>query len=238
MQHSEPNFTAGKIPVQLFHFSVPLFFANVLQAAYHLVDMMVIGHFVGSSGLAAVGNASMLCFIINSIGIGITLGGTVDTNQLSADAGPEQSGAAQSEAPQPVPAPDFTVYDGAGNEVHLSDYLGKPVVLNFWASWCGPCRMEMPHFQEKQLELEGEVQFLMVNVTTGRETLESAQEFIAGQGYTFPVFYDTEADAAMAYGAYSLPATYFIDAEGYAIAHARGAIDAATLQTGIDMIAE
>ena len=86
-----------------------------------------------------------------------TLGGAVDTNQLSADAGPEQSGAAQSEAPQPVPAPDFTVYDGAGNEVRLSDYLGKPVVLNFWASWCGPCRMEMPHFQEKQLELEGEV---------------------------------------------------------------------------------
>lgn len=167
-----------------------------------------------------------------------TLGGAVDTNQLSADAGPEQSGAAQSEAPQPVPAPDFTVYDGAGNEVRLSDYLGKPVVLNFWASWCGPCRMEMPHFQEKQLELEGEVQFLMVNVTSGRETLESAQEFIAGQGYTFPVFYDTEADAAMAYGAYSLPATYFIDAEGYAIAHARGAIDAATLQTGIDMISE
>ena len=129
-------------------------------------------------------------------------------------------------------------HDAAGNEVRLSDYLGKPVVLNFWASWCGPCRMEMPHFQEKQLELEGEIQFLMVNVTTGRETLESAQEFIAGQGYTFPVFYDTEADAAMAYGAYSLPATYFIDAEGYAIAHARGAIDAATLQTGIDMIAE
>lgn len=77
MQHSEQNFTTGKIPVQLFRFSVPLFFANVLQAAYHLVDMMVIGHFVGSSGLAAVGNASMLCFIINSIGIGITLGGTV-----------------------------------------------------------------------------------------------------------------------------------------------------------------
>ena len=52
------------------------------------------------------------------------------------------------------------------------------------------------------------------------------------------MFYDTEADAAMAYGAYSLPATYFIDADGYAIAHARGAIDAATLQTGIDMIAK
>ena len=51
-------------------------------------------------------------------------------------------------------APDFTVYDIDGNEVHLTDYIGKPIVLNFWASWCGPCQMEMPDFQEKYLELK------------------------------------------------------------------------------------
>ena len=78
---------------------------------------------------------------------------------------------------------------------------------------------------------------MMVNLTDGhQETLESASGFIAGTGYTFPVYYDTSSEAAMAYGVYSIPTTYFIDAEGNAIARATGAIDAATLQRGIDMI--
>lgn len=164
------------------------------------------------------------------------LEGSVNTYQLSAQETRALDGTAASETPGPVPAPDFTAYDEAGNEVRLSDYLGKPVVVNFWASWCGPCRMEMPEFQEKHLELGGEVQFLMINMTGGRETVETARDFIAGQGYTFPVLYDTEGDAAVTYGAYALPTTYFIDAEGYAIAQARGAINSETLQAGIDMI--
>ena len=164
------------------------------------------------------------------------LEGSVNTYQLSAQETRAPDGTAASETPGPVPAPDFTVYDEAGNEVRLSDYLGKPVVVNFWASWCEPCRMEMPEFQEKHLELGGEVQFLMINMTGGRETVETARDFIAGQGYTFPVLYDTEGDAAVTYGAYALPTTYFIDAEGYAIAQARGAINSETLQAGIDMI--
>lgn len=134
-------------------------------------------------------------------------------------------------------APDFTVYDEEGNAVKLYDYFGKPIVLNFWASWCGPCKMEMPDFEEKYLELGNEVQFLMVNMTDGsRETVETASGFIAGQGYTFPVFYDADYSAAMAYGIYSLPTTYFIDADGHAIARATGAISAENLQKGIDMI--
>lgn len=164
------------------------------------------------------------------------LEGSVNTYQLSAQETRALDGTAASETPGPVPAPDFTVYDEAGNEVRLSDYLGKPVVVNFWASWCGPCRMEMPEFQEKHLEMGGEVQFLMINMTGGRETVETARDFIAGQGYTFPVLYDTEGDAAVTYGAYALPTTYFIDAEGYAIAQARGAINSEALQAGIDMI--
>jgi len=143
---------------------------------------------------------------------------------------------AQATPPEKPLAPDFTVYDAEGNEVRLSDYFGKPIVLNFWASWCGPCQMEMPDFHEKYLELGEDINFLMINMTTGRETLESALAFIEEHEYTFPVFYDTESDAAMTYGAYSLPTTYFIDAEGYGIAQAVGAIDGATLQRGIDMI--
>jgi len=159
---------------------------------------------------------------------------------------PQQETAASSEAtsttpkqtePAKVPAPDFTVYDLEGNEVHLSDYIGKPIVLNFWASWCGPCQMEMPDFQEACLELGDSITFLMVNMTDGfRETVTVASEFIAEKGYTFPVFYDKASDAAAAYGVYSLPTTYFIDADGYAIAHATGAINRSTLQRGIDLI--
>ena len=174
------------------------------------------------------------------------LSGTVETDRLAvqesqpvseAPSAPPQESDPPREEPSAVPqAPDFTVYDGEGNAVRLSDFFGKPIVLNFWASWCGPCQMEMPDFHAKYLELDGAVTFLMINITTGRETLESAKAFVEKNGYTFPVFYDTEADAAMTYGAYSLPTTFFIDANGRAIAKATGAIDSATLQQGIDMI--
>ena len=139
--------------------------------------------------------------------------------------------------PEPALAPDFTVYDRDGNEVKLSDYTGKPIVLNFWASWCGPCQMEMPDFHEKYLELGQDVHFLMVNMTDGsRETVDSASAFVDKNAYTFPVFYDTAVDAAMTYGVYSLPTTYFINSKGHAIAQATGSINAETLQRGIDMI--
>src|SRR5699024_5754406 len=119
----------------------------------------------------------------------------------------------------------------------LSDFIGKPVILNFWASWCVPCKKEMPDFDELYAEYGEDIHFVMVNMTDGsRETLEGASEFIEEQGYSFPVYYDTEYDAAITYGVTALPTTYFIDAEGYLVAHALSALDRETILTGIDMI--
>lgn len=135
--------------------------------------------------------------------------------------------------PETVSAPDFTVLDWDGNEVKFSDYVGKPIVLNFWAYWCGPCQMEMPEFNEVYEELGGEVIFLMVHV--GAEVEEGKQKVTDG-GYTFPVVFDTVSTAAYTYGINAYPTSFFIDAEGNLQAYYVGMMDRALLQQGIDMI--
>lgn len=134
-------------------------------------------------------------------------------------------------------APDFTMLDMEGNEVKLSDFLGTPIVLNFWASWCPPCKAELPDFDDACKKYEGKVTFLMVNLTDGqRETVEVAKSYIASQGYTFPVYFDTKYEAAYTYGVSSIPQTYFINADGSLEARATGMISAAQLEKGIGMI--
>ena len=139
----------------------------------------------------------------------------------------------------PFMAPDFTVYDRDGNTVRLSDFRGKPVVLNFWASWCGPCKSEMPDFEEIYKEYGEDIHFVMVNLTDGdRETMDTATTFLDSSGYTFPVYYDKDTDAALTYQVYGIPVTYFINAEGHLIAQGSSALDAETIKRGIDMILE
>ena len=194
-------------------------------------------------------NKKIVILILILVFVALLAGASVLYAKLGQSVAPEQLATKPSAAPtepeetaaeeEPVMAPDFTVYDLEGNPVTLYDFVGKPLVVNFWASWCGLCQMEMPDFQEKFTVLGEDIQFLMINMTDGsRETTESASAFIREQGYTFPVFYDTTTEAAMTYGAYSLPMTFFINAEGHAIARAVGAIDGDTLQKGIDLITE
>ena len=129
------------------------------------------------------------------------------------------------------------MYDVDGNAHKLSDFAGTPVVLNFWASWCGPCKMEMPDFEEKYQQYGEQVAFLMVNLTDGnQETVSTASSFVQSQGYTFPVYFDTDMDAAYRYGINAVPVTYFIDREGNLVSYRQGALSADVLQQGIEML--
>lgn len=145
--------------------------------------------------------------------------------------------ATEEEPQEYTKAIDFTMEDKDGNSVSLYSKIGKPIIVNFWASWCSPCKAELPDFQLAYEEYGAEVEFMMVNLTDGRsETVEGASGFINAQGYTFPVYYDINQEGAMAYYVASIPTTYFIDAEGNIVAYAQGMLDYDTLLQGIDMI--
>ncbi len=131
-------------------------------------------------------------------------------------------------------APGFTVLDADGNEVQLKDFRGKGVVVNFWASWCGPCKSEMPHFQEAYEQYGEDVHFLMVNMSTAfGDTRADAAELLEDSGYTFPVYYDDMAECAYGYGITGIPVTVFIDADGMISSVMTGMISEADLQRRI-----
>ena len=134
-------------------------------------------------------------------------------------------------------APDFTVLDKDGNTVRLSDKFGKPVVINFWATWCPPCKQELPDFDKLCKEYGDRVVFMMVNLTDGyRDTVDGTKRFVSGKGYTFPVYFDTKDNAASAYNVSSIPQTTFIDAKGNIYTTRIGAMSEATLRSYLNAL--
>ncbi len=120
---------------------------------------------------------------------------------------------------------DFTVYDREGNQVSLSDMAGKPVVVNFWATWCGPCKSELPAFQQAFETYGDDVVFMMVDMVQGRtETKAGAIEYVDGEGYTFPLYFDEEQTAVAAYEIAAVPASFFIDEKGEIVEQHVGAM--------------
>ena len=116
---------------------------------------------------------------------------------------------------EPVEAPDFTLKDLNDEDVSLSSYRGKLVFLNFWATWCGPCRVEMPSMQVMYEALDGyDFEILAVDLQESEKTVEN---FIEKEGFTFPVLLDKNGRVGAQYGARSIPTTYLIDTDGNAV---------------------
>lgn len=112
---------------------------------------------------------------------------------------------------------DFIVYNNEGEEVSISDYRGKYVILNFWASWCPPCIEEMPEFQALHNSLDPEeTVILAINLTdNGRETKKSANKFIADQNLNLNVLYDEDLNGYKEFTINSIPQTFVLDKEGF-----------------------
>ena len=120
-------------------------------------------------------------------------------------------------------APDFQLQNLNGQMVSLSELRGRPVILNFWASWCGPCRLEMPVFQEVYQDEMWKAGGLVILAVNLGESSERVQEFTDFYGLTFPILLDTSSRVGMTYNAATLPTTYFIDNDGIIRSIRRGA---------------
>jgi peroxiredoxin len=111
-----------------------------------------------------------------------------------------------------VKAADFKLKDLNGKDVSLSDFKGKKVFLNFWASWCPPCKAEMPEMEKLYQETkDSDLVILSVDLSEDKATV---QRFITDNKYNFPVLLDTDNAAASAYQVVSIPTSFFIDKEG------------------------
>ena len=128
---------------------------------------------------------------------------------------------------------DIKIFDKNKKEVKLSDFEGKPVILNFWATWCGYCLYELPDFENAFKEYGDDIQFVIVNTDDG---IKKGEKYINSKNYTFPTYYDLDYDAYFTYGLSSLPRTVAIDKDGFVRYNRSGMIDAQILESIINMI--
>ena len=132
-----------------------------------------------------------------------------------------------------APSPDFTLATLGGESFALDDLRGIPVVLNFWATWCGPCQRELPALQGAAERYAGEV--LIVGVDQG-EAAETVQKYVDDLGLTFPVPMDAELEVGNRYNVKGMPTTYFIDGNGIIRHTWTGEMNSVTLAEGIAKI--
>ena len=147
----------------------------------------------------------------------------------------------QSQEDGKIKALDFTLYDQYGNTHTLSEYEGKTVFLNIWATWCPPCKQEMPYieelYKEYNLNKEDVVILGLASPYFGKEgSKEDIKEFLNSNKYTFPVVFDENADLIYSYGIQAFPTTFVIDKEGYIAQYVPGGMTKEIMKTLIESV--
>lgn len=137
------------------------------------------------------------------------------------------------------PAPDFTLETLAGETVTLSELKGKKVILNFWATWCPPCKAEMPHMESfySKLTDEDPIELIAVNVTESEKLgVSEVETFVDSYELSFPIPLDTTAEVTQKYGVFSMPTTFMIDTQGRIAQKVVGPLDEKTINELIDFM--
>lgn len=154
------------------------------------------------------------------------------------DAETTEHGSSPSEEKQDVyPAQDFVLMDQYGNEHSLADYKGKTVFLNFWATWCGPCRNEMPEIQKiyEETQQEEDSDLVVLGIAApgfGQEkSQEEVEAFLEKDGYTYPVLMDTTGEVFMEYGISAYPTTFMVDRDGNLFGYIQGQLNEAMMRS-------
>lgn len=127
-------------------------------------------------------------------------------------------------------APDFMLEDVAGNKVSLSSLRGKIVLVNFWATWCPPCREEMPSMEKLNAVMAGE-DFVMLAINAEADGRTVVPEFLAKTPYTFPILYDDKGVVQKLYGVYKFPESFIIGKDGVVAEKIIGPLDWASPKT-------
>lgn len=144
-----------------------------------------------------------------------------------------ENGAAPPEASAAdrVPAQSFEMFDGS--TASLADYAGRPLVVNFWASWCPPCLAEMPDFERVHQQLSGQVAFLGVNT---QDTPEQAADLAVQTGVTYDLARDPAGELFQAFGVFGMPSTFFVSADGRIVDRHTGILTAEMLTERIEQM--
>lgn len=131
----------------------------------------------------------------------------------AADGGTDTSSDAPTAATSPSgpTVPDIEVDDFSGETTSLSDHVGRPLVVNFWASWCPPCIAEMPDLEAVHRSVADEVTFIGINT---QDTLERAEALVTETGVSYELLRDPDGALFQAFGVFGMPSTFYVDADG------------------------